>query len=225
MEASRLRTLMKKSRLLPLALCFLSLFLILGVQGYAQNCTAFAGPGNVPLETGVGASLNGFLPFGGSVPTLYGPAAWNYQVYNATTQTYAPGFSVDPNSAAIIAQINHGDKIGGKPAPLHPDFGPAGGMPYTVVDSSSQPAINLYGLKAGPDSPESAASQTVCHQPAGASALPMLESCQTTETGWPALAVAGALTPLTTRSGLGVRTVSNTPALEMGPAALVIRTL
>jgi len=151
---------MKKSRLLPLALCFLSLFLILGVQGYAQNCTAFAGPGNVPLETGVGASLNGFLPFGGSVPTLYGPAAWNYQVYNATTQTYAPGFSVDPNSAAIIAQINHGDKIGGKPAPLHPDFGPAGGMPYTVVDSSSQPAINLYGLKAGPDSPESAASQS-----------------------------------------------------------------
>ena len=140
MEASRLRTLMKKSRLLPLALCFLSLFLIFGVQGYAQTCDG--------MTPGVGGSLNGFLPFQNAVPTLYGPAAWNYKVYDIATSTLnAP---IDPNSAAIIAQINHGDKIGGTPpAPLHPDFGTGGGMPYTIVDSSVQPFVNLYGLKAG----------------------------------------------------------------------------
>ncbi|MGP8270531.1 MAG: hypothetical protein ACLQLH_10730, partial [Terracidiphilus sp.] len=127
MEASRLRTLMKKSRLLPLALCFLSLFLIFGVQGYAQTCDG--------MTPGVGGNLNGFLPFQNAVPTLYGPAAWNYKVYDIATSTLnAP---IDPNSAAIIAQINHGDKIGGTPpAPLHPDFGTGGGMPYTIVDSS-----------------------------------------------------------------------------------------
>lgn len=161
MEASRLRTLMKKSRLLPQALCFLSLFLILGIQGYAQTCD--------DMTTGIGGSLNGFLPFQNTTATLYGPAAWNYQVYNVGTSTMTTGVTIDPNSDAIIAQINHGDKIGGKPAPLHPDFGPAGGMPYTIVDSSVQPSVNLYGLKAGPPGPDASQSDAVV-EPAPANA-------------------------------------------------------
>jgi hypothetical protein len=73
---------------------------------------------------GIGASLQGFLPF---------PAdnAWNRDV---------SGDPVDPNSAAIIAFI-------GAATGLHPDFGAglyAGGpigIPYTVVASSTQPKV------------------------------------------------------------------------------------
>ncbi len=142
MEASRLRTLMMKSRLLPLALCFLSLFLILGVQGYAQSCDG--------MTTGVGGSLNGFLPFSNVAPSLYGPSAWNYPVVDLTTNPPTLLAPLDPNSDAIIAQINKNDKIGGgAPSKLHPDFGPEGGMPYTIVDSSVQPFVDIIGLNAG----------------------------------------------------------------------------
>jgi hypothetical protein len=115
------------------------------------------------MTTGIGGSLNGFLPFSNSVPTLYGPAAWNYQVYNVGTSTMTPGVALDPNSAAIIAQINQHDRAvnGGNPSKLHPDFGPVGGMPYTVVDSSVQPSVNLYGLKAGPPGPDASQSDAV----------------------------------------------------------------
>ena len=160
MEASRLRPLMIKSRLLPQVLCFLSLFLILGVQGYAQTCQ--------DMTPGIGGSLNGFLPFQGTAPTLYGPSAWNYQVYNVGTQTL--NATIDPNSAAIIAQINHNDRIGGgAPSKLHPDFGPTGGMPYTIVDSSVQPFVNIVGLAAGPPGPNASQSDAVV-EPAPANA-------------------------------------------------------
>jgi hypothetical protein len=134
---------MKKSRLLPQALCFLSLFLILGVQGYAQTCE--------DMTPGVGGSLNGFLPFSGTTATLYGPSAWNYNISAA---------AVDPNSAAIISEISGNNTSTGTPSKLHPDFGPSGGMPYTIVDSSVQPFISIPGLVAGPASPESEASQS-----------------------------------------------------------------
>ncbi|MGD0521790.1 MAG: chitobiase/beta-hexosaminidase C-terminal domain-containing protein [Terracidiphilus sp.] len=140
MEASRLRTLMMKSRLLTQALCFLSLFLIIGVQGHAQNCTAFAGPGNVPPSLGNNASLNGFLPYSGNPNSI-----WNTNILSAP---------IDPNSANIIAGLpikNH----------LHPDFGPDGGIPYVIVDSTVQPFINMNGPNAGPIVPDqSYASQS-----------------------------------------------------------------
>ena len=69
------------------------------------------------------------------------------------------------------------------------------------------------------------ASQRVCHQPAGASALPLLNSFHVTRTVWPGAAVAGAATSLTNKSGRAVSTVSNALPLETDPAALLMRTL
>jgi hypothetical protein len=78
------------------------------------------------MDTGPGADLNGFIPF---------PAdnAWNTDI------SWMP---VDPNSDNIIAFI-------GASSPLHPDFG-AGlyngskiGIPYQVVDSTTQPKVPI----------------------------------------------------------------------------------
>ena len=53
----------------------------------------------------------------------------------------------------------------------------------------------------------------------------MLNSFHVTGTVWPAIAVAGAETSLTNKSGRAVSTVSNALPLETVPAALLIRRL
>ena len=106
-----------------------SLLLILGSCATlpAQNCSG--------ISVGIGAGLNGFVPF---------PAdnLWNENIANAP---------VDPNSDAIINFI-------GATTPLHPDFGAglyAGqsiGIPYIVV--SGQPPVKItykaYGDESDP---------------------------------------------------------------------------
>jgi hypothetical protein len=126
MEASRLRTAQMKPRLLLKALCFFSLFLLFSGYGYAQAGTC-AG-----MSLGNVAPLNGFLPFSGNPNDV-----WNQNIANAP---------VDPNSAAIIAGIPVSRH-------LHPDFGPGGGIPYVVVDSSVTPSVNMSGALAGPPGP------------------------------------------------------------------------
>jgi hypothetical protein len=75
------------------------------------------------ISLGDGASLNGFVPF----PST---AAWNTNIASAP---------VDPNSAAIIAGFSGSN--------LHPDFSSVAGgdygIPYTVVDSSTQPLVSI----------------------------------------------------------------------------------
>jgi hypothetical protein len=102
-------------------LCSLWVVLLFGAMLSAQNgCSGMA--------LGVGASLNGFIPF---------PAdnLWNQNIASAP---------VDPNSDAII------NFIGGT-TPLHPDFGSglyAGhsiGIPYIVESGSPRVKINLTG--------------------------------------------------------------------------------
>jgi hypothetical protein len=88
------------------------------------------------MSTGVGASLNGFIPFTSQ-------SRWNQDI------SASP---VDPNSSAIINFI--GPNIG-----LHPDFG-AGqyqgsnmGIPYVVVGSSQNLAVinfTAYGDESDP---------------------------------------------------------------------------
>jgi hypothetical protein len=123
---------MMKSRLLSQALCILSLFLIFGVAKASADCDDMS-LGNV-------ASLNGFLPYSGN-PNNF----WNQNILSA---------AIDPNSANIIAglPINHH---------LHPDFGPDGGIPYVIVDSNSQPFINMNGPAAGPPGPNASQSDDV----------------------------------------------------------------
>ncbi len=164
MEASRLRTLMMKSRLLPQALCFLSLFLILGVQANAQSCQELAGSSQ-PIALGNVASLNGFLPFSGNPNSI-----WNQNI------SAAP---VDPNSANILATITDG----GEPSKLHPDFGPDYGIPYVVVDSTTQPFINMNGPTAGPPNTNASQSDDVV-EPAPPTAP--IEGAQPDCLDWPA---------------------------------------
>ncbi|MGC1462877.1 MAG: hypothetical protein WA802_11795 [Terracidiphilus sp.] len=75
------------------------------------------------MSLGDGASLNGFIPY----PST---AAWNTNIASAP---------VDPNSAAIIAGFSGSN--------LHPDFSSVAGgdygIPYTVVDSSTQPLVSI----------------------------------------------------------------------------------
>ena len=94
------------------------------------NATSTASSNCSAVAIGQGAGLNGFLPFAASTN------AWNQSVASA---------SVDPNSAAIIAQL--GTSV------LHPDFG-AGqyggstiGIPYAVVSGQAGVKINYtaYG--------------------------------------------------------------------------------
>lgn len=110
--------------------CFsiiLALFVpLFSLRGASNPCAG--------MSTGIGADLNGVVPFPANSP-------WNTNIANAP---------VDPNSNAMISFIgSYG---------LHPDFG-AGtyrgsiiGVPYVVVDSSQDPVtINLGGLAAESD--------------------------------------------------------------------------
>ncbi len=93
----------------------------------AQNCSG--------MSVGIGASLNGFVPF---------PAdnLWNENIASAT---------VDPNSDAIINFI-------GASVPLHPDFGSglydgqSIGIPYIVVSGQAlvKVAYTAYGDESDP---------------------------------------------------------------------------
>jgi len=93
----------------------------------AQNCSG--------MSVGIGASLNGFVPFPAD-------SLWNQNVSSAP---------VDPNSDAIINFI-------GANVPLHPDFGSglyAGqsiGIPYIVVSGQApvKVAYTAYGDESDP---------------------------------------------------------------------------
>jgi hypothetical protein len=107
--------------------CFLVVFFLASALGAQSNCSG--------VSLGIGASLNGFIPF---------PAnnLWNQNI---------AGAAVDPNSDAIIDFI-------GTTTPLHPDFGSglyAGhsiGIPYIVVSGSPLVKINFtaYGDQSDP---------------------------------------------------------------------------
>jgi hypothetical protein len=87
------------------------------------------------MSLGIGASLNGFVPFPAD-------SLWNQNIANMT---------VDPNSDSIINFI-------GATTPLHPDFGSglyAGqsiGIPYIVVSGTPLVKINFtaYGDESDP---------------------------------------------------------------------------
>jgi len=81
-------------------------------------------------DLGIGARLNGAIPFPADNP-------WNTDI---------SGAPVDANSANLIASI-------GLATGLHPDFGPAFGIPYEVVSGSQAPVtINFtaYGDESEP---------------------------------------------------------------------------
>ena len=94
--------------------------LLLLSESFAQDGTCSG------MDLGPGADLNGFVPF---------PAdnAWNLDISS---------MPVDPNSDNIIAFI-------GASSPLHPDFGAglyngsAIGIPYQVVDTTTQPMVTI----------------------------------------------------------------------------------
>jgi len=81
------------------------------------------GPTCSGMSLGNNASLNGFVPF----PST---AAWNTNIASAP---------LDPNSSAIIAAFSGSH--------LHPDFSSVAGgdygIPYVVVDSSTQPLVPI----------------------------------------------------------------------------------
>ena len=108
-------------------LSILFLFVVLSIALPAQNCSGMA--------LGIGASLNGFIPFPAD-------SLWNENI---------AGAAVDPNSENIINFI-------GANVPLHPDFG-AGlyggqsiGIPYIVESGSPLVTIKykLYGDESDP---------------------------------------------------------------------------
>ena len=81
-------------------------------------------------DLGIGARLNGAIPFPADNP-------WNTDI---------SGAPLDANSANLIASI-------GLATGLHPDFGPAFGIPYEVVSGSQAPVtINFtaYGDESEP---------------------------------------------------------------------------
>src|SRR5271163_3948143 len=107
--------------------CLLVVFCFVSMLPAQQGCSAMA--------LGIGASLNGFIPF--SPDSL-----WNQNIASAP---------VDPNSDAIINFI-------GTTTPLHPDFGSglyAGhsiGIPY-IVESGTPPVkihLTAYGDESDP---------------------------------------------------------------------------
>src|SRR5262249_9051982 len=86
---------------------------VTAISGSTTSCNGFA--------VGQDASLNGFVPFPASNP-------WNQDI---------SGAQVDGNSSAIISFI--GNTVG-----LHADFGTGTiGIPYIVVDSSTQAKVNV----------------------------------------------------------------------------------
>ena len=105
----------------------LLIILSLSIASFGQNCSG--------MSVGIGASLNGFIPFPPD-------SLWNENIASAP---------VNPNSDAIINFI-------GANVPLHPDFG-AGlygghsiGIPYIVESGSPLVTIkyNAYGDESDP---------------------------------------------------------------------------
>jgi len=100
-----------------------------------SSCVALAAQDCTGVSVGIGASLNGFVPF---------PAGnlWNQNIASAP---------VDPNSDAIINFIGGG-------TPLHPDFGSglyrgqSIGIPYIVVSGQTPVKISYtaYGDESDP---------------------------------------------------------------------------
>jgi hypothetical protein len=111
-------------RTLVITLLFASLVAACGGQ---TNCSA--------MSTGIGASLNGFVPF----PSI---SLWNENV---------AGAAVDPNSENYISFI-------GTTTPLHPDFGSglyggqSIGIPYIVESASPLVKVSFtaYGSESDP---------------------------------------------------------------------------
>ncbi len=108
-------------------LTLLLITLTVSVAASAQNCSG--------MSTGIGASLNGFVPFPPD-------SLWNENISSAP---------VDPNSDAIINFI-------GSNVPMHPDFGSglyegqSIGIPY-IVESGSPPikvTYKAYGDESDP---------------------------------------------------------------------------
>ena len=112
-----------------LSLLFIALFLVTMVPALpAQtNCSA--------MSLGIGASLNGFVPF----PST---SLWNENI---------AGAPVDPNSDSYINFI-------GTTTPLHPDFGSglyggqSIGIPYIVESASPLVKVSFtaYGSESDP---------------------------------------------------------------------------
>ncbi len=107
-----------KTRQVIILIC-LSL-LSLSSESFAQSGTCTG------MDIGPGADLNGFIPFPAN-------SAWNTDISS---------MPLDPNSDNIIAFI-------GASSQLHPDFG-AGlyngskiGIPYQVVDTTTQPKVPI----------------------------------------------------------------------------------
>jgi len=116
----RLRSALTMRGLLPKTLCSLittaALLISLGTGfAHGQACSG--------MSLGVNANLNGFVPF---------PAtnAWNTNIANAP---------VDPDSDAITSASGFAGLN------LHPDFGSETnyGIPYVVVDSTTQPLVPI----------------------------------------------------------------------------------
>jgi hypothetical protein len=120
MATKRLRSMPATAGLLPKTLCSLKITLALLIlcatcPAHAQTCSG--------MSLGTNANLNGFVPF----PTTN---AWNTNIASAP---------VDPESATITAQAGFAGLY------LHPDFGSEDyyGIPYVVVDSTTQPLVPI----------------------------------------------------------------------------------
>ena len=117
------RSVISSLRRFSLLLVIFFLASVWGVKVFHTPARANAkqvGPMNAVPDLGIGASLNGARPFPADNP-------WNLDVSR---------FSVDPNSANLIASI-------GSSTGLHPDFGTSWdnepiGFPYEVVSGSQQ---------------------------------------------------------------------------------------
>jgi len=121
MATKRLRSTPKAAGIPSKALCStILLALISCAAGYAhaQACSG--------MSLGKNANLNGFLPF----PSTN---AWNTNIASAP---------VDPDSDAITAASGFSGES------LHPDFGSEAyyGIPYIVVDSTTQPLVPINVL-------------------------------------------------------------------------------
>jgi hypothetical protein len=118
MATKRLRSMPATAGLPPKTLrsiLFALLILLASCTSHAQTCSG--------MSLGTNANLNGFVPF---PPTN----AWNTNIASA---------EVDPDSDAITSAAGFAGLN------LHPDFGAeaAYGIPYVVVDSTTQPLVPI----------------------------------------------------------------------------------
>jgi hypothetical protein len=109
--------------------------ILVGLLIICSSCAALAAQNCSVMSLGIGASLNGFVPFPAD-------SLWNQNIASAP---------VDPSSEAIINFI-------GKNTPLHPDFGSglydgqSMGIPYIVVSGQApvKIAYTAYGDESDP---------------------------------------------------------------------------